>query len=265
MKHAFSVVIVCKNEAAAIGPVLQSVQHLTDDVVVYDNGSTDNTIEVVSAFANVKLHQGPWLGFGKTKQAATALAKYNWVLSLDADEALDQTLQQQLAQISFTDSKTVYKLAYKNFLGNIHVKWGEWGFDKHIRLFNRQVVTWNEAPVHEELVLPPDAQIKTLKGHVLHRTMKDTVEYSHKVVRYALLNADKYYAKGKKSTWVKRVVSPKFAFVKYYLFMLGFLDGWAGLVCARMTAFYTFLKYTRLYELQQTQNRNTLKGKTDVL
>ncbi len=254
MKNAFSVVIVCKNEAAAIGPVLQSVQHLTDDVVVYDNGSTDNTVEVVKAFENVTLHQGPWLGFGATKQAATALAKYDWILSLDADEALDETLQQQLAILPFGSSNTVYNLRYKNFLGNTHVKWGEWGFDKHIRLFNRRAVSWNNAPVHEELILPQDAVVKTLDGHVLHRTMKDTVEYSQKVVRYAMLNADKYYAKGKRSTWVKRVVSPKFAFVKYYIFMLGFLDGWAGLVCARMTAFYTFLKYTRLYELHR-QNK----------
>ena len=256
MKHAFSVVIVCKNEAAAIGPVLQSVQHLTDDVVVYDNGSTDDTIAVVTAYKNVKLHQGPWLGFGKTKQAATALAKYDWVLSLDADEALDETLQQELQQLQFENNKTVYNLAYKNFLGNTHVKWGEWGFDGHIRLFNRNTVSWNDAPVHEELLLPENAVIKKLKGHVLHRTMKDTVEYSHKVVRYALLNADKYFAKGKKSTWVKRAVSPRFAFVKYYIFMLGFLDGWAGLVCARMTAFYTFLKYTRLHELRQLKAKN---------
>lgn len=249
MNNAFSVVIVCKNEAAAIGPVLQSVQHLTDDVLVYDNGSTDNTVQVAQAYQNVRVHQGPWLGFGKTKQAATELAKYDWVLSLDADEALDEELQQQLAQLKFGNEKTVYNLAYKNFLGNTHVKWGEWGFDKHIRLFNRQAVSWNSAPVHEELVMPKDVVVKMLKGYVLHRTMKDTEEYSHKVVRYALLNAEKYYAKGKKSTWLKRVVSPKFAFVKYYIFMLGFLDGWAGLVCARMTAFYTFLKYTRLHEL----------------
>ena len=249
MKNAFSVVIVCRNEEGAIGPVLQSVQHLTDDVLVYDNGSTDNTIQVAQAFKNVRVHQGPWLGFGKTRQAATALAKYDWVLSLDADEALDETLQQQLAQLQFDNNKTVYNLAYKNFLGNTHVKWGEWGFDKHIRLFNRQAVSWNDAPVHEELILPKYAEVTMLKGYVLHRTMKDTVEYSQKVVRYALLNADKYYARGKKANWVKRVLSPSFAFVKYYFFMLGFLDGWAGLVCARMTAFYTFLKYTRLHEL----------------
>ena len=250
MKNDFSVVIICKNEGAAIGPVLQSVQHLTDDVVVYDNGSTDNTAQVVSGFANATFYKGTWQGFGKTKGAATALAKYDWILSLDADEAVDDVLAEQLLQTPFTNPNTVYNLAFKNFLGAQHVKWGEWGKDKHIRLFNRQMVTWNDAPVHEELVLPKDAVIKKLEGHILHHTVRDTAEYSQKVVRYALLNAEKYFARGKKATGVKLYVAPTFAFVKYYFLQLGFLDGWAGLVCARMTAFYTFLKYARLRELQ---------------
>ena len=255
MKNSFSVVIICKNEGAAIGPVLQSVQHLTDDVVVYDNGSTDNTAEVVSGFANATFYSGPWQGFGKTKGAATALAKHDWILSLDADEAVDEELGMQLLQTSFTNPKIVYNLRFKNFLGAQHVKWGEWGGDKHIRLFNRQTVTWNEAPVHEELVLPKDVVVKKLAGHILHHTVRDTAEYSQKVVRYALLNADKYFARGKKATWVKLYVAPTFAFAKYYFLQLGFLDGWTGLVCARMTAFYTFLKYARLRELQQEENQ----------
>ncbi len=251
MKEKFSIVIVCKNAAAVIGPVLQSAQNVTDNVVVYDNGSTDHTLSVVQQFDHVQLHQGRWEGFGKTKQIATTLAKYDWILSLDADEALDPVLQQQLTELTLDDPAVVYDIRYKNFLGATYVRWGEWGFDHHIRLFNRQTVQWNDSPVHEALVLPPNVRVKKLKGHILHHTIKDLQEYSQKVVRYALLNAEKYYAKGKKATFIKRHFAPLFTFVKFYIFMLGFLDGWAGLVCARMTAFYTFLKYARLYELQK--------------
>ena len=84
---------------------------------------------------------------------------------------------------------------------------------------------------------------------MLHRTMNDTAEYSRKMVKYALLNADKYFRLGKKSSWTKRYISPKFSFAKHYIFQAGFLDGWEGLLSARMTAFYTFLKYARLHEL----------------
>jgi glycosyltransferase involved in cell wall biosynthesis len=250
MKKSFSIVIVCKNEAAVIRHVLDSVQNITDDVLVYDNGSTDETVTVARQYKNVQLHQGPWLGFGKTKGHATALAKHDWILSLDADEALDEVLQQELAALPLTDPTVAYNIRYKNFLGTKHVRWGEWGFDAHIRLFHRKEVHWNDAPVHEQLQIPKQIKIKTLRGHILHRTVKDLVVYSHKVTIYALLNAEKYHARGKQATFVKRYIAPTFTFLKFYVFMLGFLDGWEGFVCARMTAYYTFLKYARLHELR---------------
>ena len=189
------------------------------------------------------------MGFGKTKAYAVSRAAHDWVLCLDADEAPDAALQQSLKRLSLEDKNTVYRLPFKNLLGTKHLRWGEWGGDQHIRLFHRQVVKWDEAIIHESLQIPPTANVVTLKGHVLHRTMRDTVEYSQKMVGYALLNAEKYYRQGKRSGWIKRYLAPPFSFIKYYFFRLGFLDGWEGLLAARMTAFYTFLKYARLHEL----------------
>lgn len=257
MRNPFSIVIVCRNEAHVIGALLQSAQQVTDDVVVYDNGSTDDTLSVVQQFNNVKLHQGPWEGFGKTKQKATALAKHAWVLSLDADEALDEPLQQELQQLELDDPKKAYNIPYKNFLGSKHLKWGEWGFDSHVRLFHKSQGGWNDAPVHETLVLAKDTVIVNLKGHVLHRTIRDMGDYSSKVMRYALLNAEKYHQRGKKAGFIKRFLAPPFTFLKFYVFQLGFLDGWEGLVCARMTAYYTFLKYARLRELEKSGTPET--------
>lgn len=248
MSHQFSVVIVCKNEESNIGRVLQSLAGVTDDVLVYDNGSTDGTLEILEKYG-VRIHKGPWMGYGKTKHEAVDLAKYDWVLSIDADEALDEELQQALQTIAFSDANIVYEIKFKNLLGEKVLRWGEWGTDKHIRLFNRTKVNWDEAVVHEALIMPQGMVVKKLPGSVLHRTVKNTAEYSGKTVKYALLNAEKYFAQGKKSSWPKRYISPRFAFVKHYVFQLGFLDGWEGLLSARMTAFYTFLKYARLKEL----------------
>jgi glycosyltransferase involved in cell wall biosynthesis len=249
MGKNFSIVVICKNEGGVINHLLRSAQSVTDDIVLYDNGSTDNTLQVAHQYG-VQWYQGLWEGYGKTKSKATRLAKHDWILSLDADEALDEELQKSLAALSFNNDKTVYRIAFKTFLGDKLLKWGEWGRDNHIRLFNRNFVQWDDAEVHEKLIIPKEAQEHKLKGCVLHRTMKDTVEYSHKMVTYALLNAEKYYKQGKKSTPVKRYLAPLFTFLKYYIFQAGFLDGWEGLLCARMTAFYTSLKYARLYELQ---------------
>ena len=252
MNNQFSIVIVCKNEEASIERVLQSIADLTDDVLVYDNGSTDDTLNILKRH-HVRIYQGEWLGYGKTKKQAVNLAKHDWVLSIDADEAPDEELQNNLRKLSFPDSNTVYQIDFKNHLGEKHLRWGEWGKDTHIRLFNRNVVNWNEAAVHESLHIPSSVTIAKLPGAILHRTMKDTVEYSQKIVRYALLNAEEYFAQGKRSSWAKRYLSPQFSFFKHYIFRLGFLDGWEGLVSARMTAYYTFLKYARLHELWKQQ------------
>jgi len=252
--QSFSIVIICKNEADVIAGTLQSIQGLTDDIVVYDNGSNDKTIEIVKQF-NVQLHQGDWEGYAKTKKKAIELAKYDWIFSLDADESIDVELKQFLLALELKNEKEVYKLVFKNFLGNKYLKYGEWGGDKHIRLFNRKKVTWNDSAIHEQLILPKDIEVKKAKGYVLHQTAKDINEYASKVFKYAMLNAENYYQQGKRSSWFWICISPGFNFFNYYVLRLGFLDGHAGYVCAKMTAWYTFLKYSRLKELYKINAR----------
>ncbi len=243
-----SVVIICKNESDVIARSLQSLQGLTDDVVVYDNGSTDGTQELVRSFP-VRLFEGNWEGFGKTKAKAVALAKYDWILGLDADEAIDEELKQVLLNWVPDNDRTVYSFAYRNFLGERHLRFGEWGRDRHIRLFNRRQVHWDDAPVHENLVMPPGTAVKKLKGHILHRTMRDLQDYRHKMVKYAMLGAQKYFEQGKKASWYKLHLSPGFNFFRHYILEGGFLDGRPGYQSARMTAWYTYLKYAKLKDL----------------
>ena len=248
--RSISVVIVCKNEADIIGSTLKSLQGLTDDIVVYDSGSTDGTIDLVREFP-VRLIEGPWEGFGKTKMKAIGSAKYDWILSLDADESIDEQLKESLDNWQPQGDMIVYEVAFKNFLGKKHLKFGEWGNDRHIRFFNRKKVSWDEAPVHEKLILPVYVQVKRLKGFVLHRTMKNLDDYRNKMHHYAMLGAEKYYSEGKKPGWIKRWLSPAFSFLKYYIFKAGFLDGKDGFISAKMTAWYTHLKYKRLKELNR--------------
>src|SRR5258705_11844245 len=137
----FSIVIICKNEGDIIAHTLQSLQGLSDDIIVYDNGSTDGTAAIIQQY-NIRFHQGTWEGFGKTKNKANALAKYDWILSLDADEAIDEELKQNLLQQNLADGRKVFEFKFKNFLGSKWLRFGEWGYDKHIRLFNRMKVKW---------------------------------------------------------------------------------------------------------------------------
>src|SRR5689334_3557854 len=131
-----SVVIVCKNEEEHIGNCIESLRGLTDDIVVLDNGSNDRTKEIVSG-KGVKLVIDEWKGYGKTKNKAATHSKYDWILSLDADEEIDEKLKENLKGLQL-DENAVYKLKFKNFLGKKHIRHGEWGNDAHIRLFNKQ-------------------------------------------------------------------------------------------------------------------------------
>lgn len=247
-----SVVIVCKDEEDEIGNTLQSLEDLTDDIVVLDNGSTDNTKNIIRN-SHARLIEENWEGFGKTKNKATGFAKYDWVLNLDADESIDDELKNSLLNLSLQNDNEVFEIKFKNFLGDTYLRFGEWGGDRHIRLFNRRKVNWDEAIVHEGLILPPGIGVGKLKGFVLHRTVKNEDEFAGKMYRYGLLNAEKYAREGKRSSWVKIYLAPVFSFFKYYVFKLGFLDGRAGFVCAKMSSYYTHIKYARLLELNKAR------------
>ena len=129
------------------------------------------------------------------------------------------------------------------------MRFGEWGRnEKHVRLFNRKHYAWNNAQVHEELI-PAAKNTLVLEGYVKHYTVKDLEEYAQKTNRYAMLNAKKYFDRGKKAGWLQLYLGEGFSFAWNYIFRLGFLDGEKGFLTAKMTAYYTLLKYARLKEL----------------
>ena len=248
-----SVVIITKNEAHIIANTLQSLQPVTSDIIIVDSGSTDATIAICKKM-NATVIETDWSGYGINKNKGIEAAKHDWILSLDADEAIDVELQQSLLQLVLANDKEVFNIRFKNFFCGKWIRFGEWGFDTHIRLFNRKKVKWNNAAVHENLVLPDDVKIIRLKGNILHYTVQDQQEYFAKMDNYAMMNAKKYFDAGKKSSFFKQYFSPVFAFLQHYIFRLGFLDGPEGFIIAKTTARYTFLKYRYLKEMN--------KGKT---
>jgi glycosyltransferase involved in cell wall biosynthesis len=233
-----------------IGQTLESFNGLTDDIVVYDSGSSDGTIEIIRE-KGARLFRGQWEGFGPTKRKAVSLAKYEWVLSLDADESLSPGLRNEISRLLLQDRNVVYELRFKNFFGNKALKFGEWGGDRHVRLFNRSVVNWNDAVVHESLQLPAGIKKITLKGFVWHYTARNPAAYAAKLEGYAALNAEKYHRQGRRPGWFRTSFAPVFSFLSNYVLKLGFLDGRAGYKCARMTARYTYLKYAKLREMNR--------------
>lgn len=247
-----SAVIITKNEAHIIGTTLASLDTVVDEVIVVDSGSTDATISICRQYGAKVIETG-WDGYGANKNKGIDAAKNDWILNIDADEALDEILRQSIQQVRLQDENTVYEFNFKNFFCGKWIRYGEWAGDKHVRLFNRKKVRWNSAAVHEGLTIDSNTVAVQLKGNILHYTTKDMDEYIAKTISYAKLNAQKYFAQGKKAGFFKLRVSPGLNFLQHYVLRLGFLDGWEGYLIARTTGWYTFLKYSFLKELYRKQ------------
>lgn len=250
MNPSISVVIICRNEAHIIGQTIAAAQKVSDDVVVVDSGSTDGT-QLIVTNAGARLIETNWEGYGINKNKGVAIAKHDWILSIDADEIPDDALIKQLQTIVLNEMAFVYNIRFRAFLGNKMIRFGEWTNDQHIRLYNRKHTGWNEAAVHEGLVFPANTKVINIKGYIHHYTSKSIEDFAAKTVNYAMLNAQKYFQQGKKASLLQCRIAPTFSFIKNYLFRLGFLDGEAGFTVAKMNAWYTWLKYVRLRELNK--------------
>ncbi|HEY9197135.1 MAG TPA: glycosyltransferase family 2 protein [Mucilaginibacter sp.] len=254
-----SVVIITKNGAATLAKSIPLLRQVTDDIVLIDNGSTDDTINIAGKY-NCSLYQTGWDGYGANKNKGIALARYNWILSIDADEIPDTRLLQSITELQPEGTNVVYNINYKAYYGDKLIRFGNWGRDHHIRLFNRTQVKWNESPVHETLILPKKAIVKTIKGYLHHYSVKNKEEHDAKTIHYAKLSALKYLRCGKKAGFAKMYLAPVFHFLKSYLFLLGFLDGKAGLLIACMAFKNTRLKYYYLNRADKAIIENTLYG-----
>lgn len=248
----FSIVIVVKNGADIIGRLLQSLDGLSDDVIVCDTGSDDDTIKIAMN-AGASVHAIPWEGYGKSKNVAIGYAQYQWILSLDADEKIDGRLYSELKQWQPANDQTVYQVLWKNFLAGQWIRYSDWGTQWKNRLFNKNMVHWDNAIAHEDITSNKPLHFVKMNGCLEHYSFKDTREYATKMIHSAMITAEKYHQQNKKAG-IKLYVSPVFNFIKSYFLKLGFLDGYKGWLIAVTSAYYTFIKYARLNELNKKRS-----------
>jgi glycosyltransferase involved in cell wall biosynthesis len=249
-----SVVIITKNEAHCIADCIGMAKLITDNIILVDNGSTDSTLHI-AAMNGCRVFHHSWEGYGANKNFGISLAKYDWILSLDADEVPDMELVNSLHNLWLRNPEMVYDIRFKSYFGDKQMRFGTWGRDHHVRLFNRTVVRWSETIVHETLVMPKGVRKKKLSGHIHHHSVSDAEECCLKATHYAKLSAEKYFQIGRRSNFVNMYLSPFFVFVKNYFFLLGFLDGRQGWAISRTSYKNRWLKYHYL-NLLETRYKN---------
>lgn len=249
-----SVVIITKDEADIIAKSINAAKLITDDIIIIDNDSTDGT-DSIALLNGARVYQKGWGGYGINKNKGVELAKYNWILSIDADEVPDVELILAMHDLKFDDTAVVYDIKFRSYFGKKRIRFGNWGRDHHIRLFNREMARWSESLVHETLILPKQVRTEMLTGYVNHYSVKDVDECSNKAIHYAKLSAAMYYQTGKKANLINMYLSPGFSFFKNYIFLLGFLDGREGWDIAKVIYKNRWLKYHHLNQLENKHKK----------
>jgi glycosyltransferase involved in cell wall biosynthesis len=245
MAFCFSIIIIAKNEAVSLARTLQALQGLTDDLIVVENGSTDDTVAVATQ-NNAKVITTKWLGYGATKNFGAAYAKYDWVLSLDADEVVDKQLYQSLQAIQFTNINMVYHLQrYMMWQGSL-LRFGG-SVERKARLFHRQFAHWNDSEVHEQLVFADAINTAiNIDGKLLHYSyinMQDAIKRNN---TYAALDADKKFKAGKKYVLYLPKLRGWLEFIQVFIIKFGWLDGRHGWQYANTKQLYKQQKYQLL-------------------
>ena len=253
-KHTLSVILITKNEADRVEACLRSVVDIADEIIVLDSGSTDNTVGICQNYTdNVTITD--WPGFGKQKQRALDKASCDWVLSIDADEALDEEMKLAIIALLSQDAikETSYRLPWGVTLYGKTLKYGR-SARAVLRLFLREGSRYTLDEVHET-VIPATGSTDKLQGLLLHYTHRDYGHGLNKAAQYAWLGSQKYYRKGKKSKGLGlALLRGLWTFFLIYVIRRGFLDGSVGFIVAMTYAQVSFNKYVGLWLIEQERN-----------
>ena len=251
-----SVVIITFNEEKNIGRCLESVKAVADEIVVVDSLSTDKTKEIALSHGAVVMEQ-PFLGYIEQKNYALSKANNPYVLSLDADEALNEELTGSILE---EKSKNFPKDAYAmNRLPYYCGKWirhGTYYPDRKIRLVNNKKAKWGGVNPHDKIILEKGSTRQTLKGDLFHYIYQSFEDHVNKTNKFSSIAAMALYKAGEKPSYFKLIVNPAWAFFHCYFIRLGFLDGFTGFMIAKFVAMNTFLKYSKLIQLYKTEKKS---------
>lgn len=248
MEIKLSVVIITLNEEKNLERCINSVAEVADEIVVLDSFSTDKTEEICKKY-NVKFFQHKFDGHIEQKNRALAYSSNNYVLSMDADEALSPKLIESIKQIK-KDCK--YDGYYFNRLNNYCGKWikhTSWYPDKKLRLWDFKKGKWTGINPHDKYEMGKDAKLCFLEGDLMHYTYPDINSHIKQISYFTDISSTHYFKEGKKAGLFKIVFSPGLKFFKEYILKLGFLDGYYGFIVSILSAYATLLKYVKLREL----------------
>lgn len=244
MVNEISTIIIAKNEERTLHQCLLSVQSITKEIIVVDSESTDNTVKIAKEFTD-KVFIHPWSGYTPQKQFALSKASFNWILWIDADEVLSPALSKEVSDCSFShQGYAIPRLVW--YMGR-WIKHCGWYPDYVVRLFNRQNGSFTKTLIHESVSI--NGTIGKFKSPLFHYSYRSLSHHCQKMNSFTSLHAQQHRSHKILFPPLSLIVNPLFYFFKSYIFRQGFRDGIPGLTVSMMGSFYTFLKYSKRWEL----------------
>ena len=248
-----SVCIITRDEEDNIAECLESVKW-ADEIIVLDSFSHDKTVEISKRYTD-KVFQSEWQGYSKSKNLCIEKASCEWILNIDADERVSEELKDEIIKELAAPNSDGYYIPRENYFLGRWIRHCGWYPDYNLRLFRKDNGRFRERAVHESVDL--NGKAGYLKGHLKHYTYKTIKDYIDRLNLYTTLSVEELLKDKFKSplTLMGRIrlicnliFSPGFTFIKMFFLRLGFLDGAYGFIISYLYAFYTFVKYAKLWE-----------------
>jgi glycosyltransferase involved in cell wall biosynthesis len=245
-----SVTVVAKNEATDLGAALASVA-FADEIVVVDSHSTDETVTIARQYTDrVVIHD--WLGHVEQKNYAASLASHDWILSLDADERVTPALAEEIrATLRADPPQAAFRIPRVTWHLGRWVRSTDWYPDPQDRLYDRRRARWTGRYVHEGLT--KTGASGRLSGEIQHYAYRDIADHLETIDRYTTLAARQMHEDGRRSGLLQLAGHPPLAFLRNYLARGGIRDGIPGFIISSMNAYYVFLKFAKLWELESSR------------
>lgn len=250
-----SALLIVYNEIDHISAVLDNLS-FADEIVVVDSFSTDGTIELIKKRPEVHFYQRVFDDYTSQRNYAIKQATNDWILFIDADERVTDSLKKEVIQTIVTpDASDAYFFYRKFMFCKKPLHFSGWQTDKIFRLFKKEKASYvAERLVHETLKV--NGTIGKLKHKLIHYSYTDYESYKHKMLSYGRLRAKELYNKGKKPTLFHRLIKPTYKFVNHYIFRLGVLDGKKGFIICYLNALGVKERYVELAKLHNLKSSN---------
>ncbi|MEK6727933.1 MAG: glycosyltransferase family 2 protein [Candidatus Omnitrophota bacterium] len=247
-----SVVILTKNEERNIKDCLESVSGWADEILIIDDMSTDNTLEIAKRYTDRAITKKMDIE-GRHRNFAYSQAKNLWVLSLDADERVTEDLKKEIEKTINPDTKyNGFTVPRRNFIGNYWVKYGGWYPSPQLKLFRKDKFRYEEVGVHPRAFM--DDPCGHMKSDIIHYSYRNIEDFLNKLNNQTTREAEKWYSQNKPMRLVRFLWRTYDRFMRTYFTRKGYKDGFIGFVVAFFAGFYQILSYLKYREIIKGQD-----------